>query len=93
MICALDALGNFILYLIMVGRSGITPVLSMLCTLCDDGFCAAAGPEPDHSPALRPQRTARRLRRAGGELSDRFEPQHLHWLVRQSQCVISVVVS
>lgn len=84
--------------LLISGGSGITPVMSMLRTLCEDGFCAAGGPgsimflhyarSADHvayrdelaalameHPGLRLVRSYTRA--AGGELSGRFEPQHL----------------
>ncbi|MGH3912488.1 MAG: hypothetical protein ACRDTC_03610, partial [Pseudonocardiaceae bacterium] len=42
--------------LLISGGSGITPVMSMLRTLCEEGFCATGGPGGSrHVPALRPQ--------------------------------------
>jgi ferredoxin-NADP reductase len=80
------------------GGSGITPVMSMVRTLCEDGFCAAGRPGRltflhyarsaahvayrDELAALAAQHPGLRLVRAytrdgGGELSGRFQPQHL----------------
>lgn len=84
--------------LLISGGSGITPVMSILRTLCEEEFCAAGAPgritflhyarSADHvayrdelaalasaHPGLRVVRSY--TRGAGGELSGRFEPQHL----------------